>query len=84
MFIGDKLHVHDVDVQPNQYRAPEVILQIPWNLYQNRDLFRGIDPEQKEYSSSAHLAQIISLLGPPRVDFTKRGQTWPNVFSRGR
>jgi hypothetical protein len=27
-FFGDKLH--DDDVQPDQYRCPEVILEVPW------------------------------------------------------
>ncbi|MCJ1247543.1 hypothetical protein MMC30_004757 [Trapelia coarctata] len=65
-------------IQPDHYRAPEVILGtgwtysadiwnlgvLIWNLVENRDLFRQI-PFKGVYSPHAHLAEMIALLGPP-------------------
>ncbi|KAJ5254496.1 hypothetical protein N7497_003127 [Penicillium chrysogenum] len=68
---------HSVFVQPMIYRAPEVILGIPWtysadiwnvgcmiwDLYEGGSLFTGLDPESERYRSRAHLAEMINLLG---------------------
>ncbi|KAG6147426.1 hypothetical protein E4U37_008003 [Claviceps purpurea] len=70
---------HLEDIQPDVYRAPEVILQIPWtssvdiwnagclvwDCFQGGHLFTGREPEFETYRSRAHLAEIIALLGPP-------------------
>ncbi|KAG5933719.1 hypothetical protein E4U60_004317 [Claviceps pazoutovae] len=67
------------DIQPDVYRAPEVILGIPcsysvyiwnvgcmiWNAFEGEHLFIGRDPEFKTYRGRTHLAEIIALLGPP-------------------
>ncbi|KAG6111894.1 hypothetical protein E4U13_004546 [Claviceps humidiphila] len=66
-------------IQPNQYRAPEVLLDTPWtssadiwnvgcmiwDSFQGGNLFTGRDPETGTYQSRAHLAEMIALLGPP-------------------
>ncbi|PLB47751.1 kinase-like protein [Aspergillus steynii IBT 23096] len=70
---------HSVFIQPQIYRAPEVILGIPWtfsadiwnvgcmiwDIYEGGSLFTGYDPEFQRYRSRAHIAEMINLLGPP-------------------
>ncbi|KAI1157405.1 kinase-like domain-containing protein [Nemania serpens] len=70
---------HREDVQPNVYRAPEVILEAPWtykidiwnagcmvwDLFEGGHLFTGQDPEFHTYRSRAHLAEMIAFLGQP-------------------
>ncbi|RMD42214.1 hypothetical protein DV735_g2902, partial [Chaetothyriales sp. CBS 134920] len=78
---------HLEDIQPDIYRAPEVILEAPWtysvdiwnvgcmiwNIFEGGSLFTGQDPEFQTYRSRAHLAEIIKLLGPPPPDLLARG-----------
>ncbi|KAN0070601.1 CMGC/SRPK protein kinase [Elaphomyces granulatus] len=78
---------HLEDIQPNIYRAPEVILEVPWtysvdvwnvgcmiwNIFEGESLFTGHDPEFQTYRSRAHLAEIIRLLGPPPPSLLARG-----------
>ncbi|KAG6151113.1 hypothetical protein E4U11_008007 [Claviceps purpurea] len=66
------------DIQPITYRAPEVILEIPWtssvdiwnvgcmiwDTVQGETLFTGHDPELKTYRGRAHLAEMISDSAP--------------------
>ncbi|KAK2761260.1 hypothetical protein FQN54_001782 [Arachnomyces sp. PD_36] len=75
--LGDQSHAGFV--QPDIYRAPEVILGVPWtysvdiwnvgcmiwDIYEGGSLFTGQDPEFQKYRSRAHLAEMINLLGPP-------------------
>ncbi|KAH8710405.1 Serine/threonine-protein kinase SRPK [Beauveria bassiana] len=89
---------HLEDVQPNIYRAPEVILEVPWtysvdiwnvgcmiwDIFEGGSLFTGQDPELNVYRSRAHLAEMISLLGPPPPDFIARGQLSHKFFTEGR
>ncbi|KAJ5587170.1 uncharacterized protein N7459_002935 [Penicillium hispanicum] len=86
---------HSEDIQPDIYRAPEVILQAPWsysvdiwnvgcliwNLFEGGSLFSGQDPEFQSYRSRAHLAEMIRLLGPPSPGFLARGNLTPKFFS---
>ena len=104
---------HVEDVQPNIYRALEVILEIPWTYsvdiwnvgcmvrrrlihgcedinhvadpgyFKGGHLSMGQDPEFKTYRSRAHLAEMISLLGPPPPppDFVARGWLGQKFFS---
>ncbi|KAF3398947.1 hypothetical protein DPV78_007095 [Talaromyces pinophilus] len=90
---GDIEHLEDA--QPNIYRAPEVILEVPWtnridiwnvgcmiwNVFEGGSLFTRQDPEFQTYRSRAHLAEIISLLGPPPSSFLARGQLTQRFFS---
>ena len=43
-------------------------------------MFSGEDPDGKGYSTRAHLAEIIALLGPPPADFVKHGKRSSEFF----
>ncbi|PKY07214.1 protein kinase [Aspergillus campestris IBT 28561] len=86
---------HTEFVQPDIYRAPEVILGAPWtysvdiwnvgcmiwDIYQGGSLFSGYDPEYQKYRSRAHLAEIITLLGPPPSSLLTQGGLSDKFFS---
>ncbi|RAL04616.1 kinase-like protein [Aspergillus ibericus CBS 121593] len=86
---------HLEDIQPNIYRAPEVILEVPWtcsvdiwnvgcmiwNIFEGESLFTGHDPGYQAYRSRAHLAEIIRLLGPPPPSLLGRGKLSHKFFS---
>ncbi|CAG7975451.1 unnamed protein product [Penicillium salamii] len=92
--LGDQ--PHSVCVQPQIYRAPEVLLGVPWtfsadiwnvgcmiwNIYEGGGLFTGQDPEFERYRSRAHLAEIINLLGPPPSSLLTQGQLRDKFFSK--
>ncbi|KAE8141341.1 kinase-like domain-containing protein [Aspergillus pseudotamarii] len=91
--LGDIEHLEDV--QPDIYRAPEVILEVPWsysidiwnvgcmiwNIFEGGSLFTGHDPEFQTYRSRAHLAEMINLLGPPPPSLLARGKQSQKFFS---
>ncbi|KAK9320294.1 kinase-like domain-containing protein [Lipomyces orientalis] len=66
-------------IQPDHYRAPEVILGcgwkmsadiwnlgiLLWDIIQGKELFYQVHDTQGHYDAKAHLAEIIALLGPP-------------------
>ncbi|OBT66137.1 hypothetical protein VE03_05141 [Pseudogymnoascus sp. 23342-1-I1] len=76
------------DIQPDPYRAPEVILEMPWSysadiwnvgvmvwdMFENRHMFNGLDPETGKYANRFHLASIVGLLGPPPPEFLQRSE----------
>ncbi|KAF5027030.1 hypothetical protein F66182_906 [Fusarium sp. NRRL 66182] len=86
---------HLEDIQPNIYRAPEVILGAPWSypvdiwnvgcmiwdIFQGRHLFTGHDPELQTYRSRAHLAEIIALLGQPPHELLHSGRNSHKFFT---
>ncbi|EGX95239.1 Protein kinase-like domain [Cordyceps militaris CM01] len=88
---------HLEEAQPNIYRAPEVLLQVPWtysidiwnvgcmiwDIFEGGFLFTGKDPELNRYTKQAHLAEMISLLGPPPPEFLARGQLSHKFFTDG-
>ncbi|KKF96578.1 Serine/threonine-protein kinase SRPK [Ceratocystis platani] len=92
-FPGDTPRMEDV--QPDQYRSPEMILGIPWSyridvwsvgcmiwdLFEAKMLFRGRDPEHNTYRGRAHLAEIISVLGFPKLDLIQRGDYRSKFFA---
>jgi hypothetical protein len=39
-----------------------------WDLFEGRHLFHGNDPDGKGYSTRAHLAEVMGILGPPPLD----------------
>lgn len=45
-----------------------------WDFSQGHCLFDGEDPCVPRYSTRAHLAGIIGLLGPPPEDLLRRGR----------
>ncbi|KAJ9375692.1 hypothetical protein DTO063F5_9212 [Paecilomyces variotii] len=73
-------------IQPDHYRAPEVILGCRWNmsadiwnlgillwdLIQGKELFQQVYDAQGRYVAKAHLAEMIALLGPPPPELISR------------
>ncbi|KAL4909735.1 kinase-like domain-containing protein [Aspergillus multicolor] len=92
--IGNVTHCEDI--QPERYRAPEVIIEAPWSytvdvwnvgcmvwgIFQGGSLFTGIDPVSQTYKSKAHLAEMIDLLGPPPPSVLARGKRSGRFFSQ--
>ncbi|KAG6165115.1 hypothetical protein E4U51_004603 [Claviceps purpurea] len=97
---GSAMHLDDgiarrEDIQPDVYRAPEVVLGIPWtssvdiwnvgcmiwDCFQGGHLFTGHDPELKTYRGRAHLAEMIALLGPPPPSILARASFRSKFFS---
>ncbi|KAH7009457.1 kinase-like domain-containing protein [Microdochium trichocladiopsis] len=86
---------HREVVQPPVYRAPEVILEAPWDhkidvwmlgcmtwdILEGFRLFNGIDPEHHAYRRRTHLAELIALLGPPPKELIARGNLGSKFFS---
>ncbi|KAL9945820.1 hypothetical protein ACHAO5_004487 [Verticillium nonalfalfae] len=83
--IGDE---HSGNAMPLPYRAPEVILDMPWgyrvdnwsvgllawDLLERENLFAVYDHESKEKNDAYHLAAMTALLGPPPAEFLKRSK----------
>lgn len=44
-------------------------------------MFHGNDPDGKGYSTRAHLAEVIGILGPPPADMLKGGIRSNEFFS---
>ncbi|KAF3353745.1 hypothetical protein VdG1_08051 [Verticillium dahliae VDG1] len=86
---------HLEDVQPDIYRATEVIVEAPWSysidiwntgcviwdLFEGGHLFTGHDPKFERYRSRAHLAEIIALLGPPPKTLLQMGRSSHKFFT---
>ncbi|KAK3987686.1 Serine/threonine-protein kinase, partial [Cladorrhinum sp. PSN332] len=86
---------HREDIQPDVYRAPEVILEAPWttsvdiwnvgcmiwHIFEGEHLFSGHDPEHAAYRSRAHLAEMVALLGPPPPSLLARGNRSGEFFN---
>ncbi|KAJ5542825.1 kinase domain protein [Penicillium sp. DV-2018c] len=76
---GNVPSLHNPDIQPQPFCAPEVLLRagwtysadiwnlgtVLWELLAETTLFDGICPDSARYSREAHIAQMIRLLGPP-------------------
>ncbi|ROT35114.1 kinase domain-containing protein [Sodiomyces alkalinus F11] len=90
---GDTKRNHDA--QPNVYRSPEVMIKAAWSypvdiwnvgamiwdVFEGRHLFRGEDPTGRGYTTRAHLAEVVGLLGPPPPDLLERGVRSKEFFS---
>ncbi|KAK0386181.1 hypothetical protein NLU13_6018 [Sarocladium strictum] len=77
---------HLGNAMPVQYRAPEVILNMPWGkpidvwsvglmawgLLERIHLFNIYDSESKANNDAHHLAHMTALLGPPPPEFLQR------------
>ncbi|TVY38711.1 Serine/threonine-protein kinase [Lachnellula occidentalis] len=82
---GDVKRNHEAG--PQVYRAPEVMVEaawsypvdiwtvgcMVWDLFEGKHMFHGNEPDGKGYSTRAHLAEAIGLLGPPPLDLLKKG-----------
>ncbi|PKY09072.1 kinase-like protein [Aspergillus campestris IBT 28561] len=89
--------VHDGLVQPDIYRAPEVILGLRWtskvdiwnvgvliwDLFEDHHLFDGRGPDGRH--SDVHLlAEMVAMLGPPPVGFLSQSpHSWNYWNSSG-
>ncbi|RMI99797.1 hypothetical protein CDV36_015940 [Fusarium kuroshium] len=80
----EKDEKHTGDVMPGPYRAPEVIMGaewdskidmwslgvMVWDLFEGGPLFRAI--RANNLDDELHLAEMVSLLGPPPKKFLER------------
>ncbi|CAK7198873.1 hypothetical protein SEUCBS139899_001540 [Sporothrix eucalyptigena] len=85
---------HREDVQPDIYRAPEVILGASWSYpidiwnvacmvwtnFEGGGLFSGLDPEEQRYCGRTHIAEIMALLGPPPAEHVRDGRESHRFF----
>ncbi|KAL4757536.1 putative protein kinase [Aspergillus foveolatus] len=85
-------------IQPDHYRAPEVVLgngwQMPadiwnmlWDMIEGKELFQHIHDQQGHYEAKRHVAEAIALLGPPPPEILQRYQymreyLWPEPVRR--
>ncbi|KAM4058725.1 kinase [Hirsutella rhossiliensis] len=90
---GDEKRNHDA--QPDVYRSPEVMLMTEWSypvdiwnvgvmiwdLFEGRHLFYGNDPDGRPYTTRAHLAEVIGMLGPPPLDLIRKGRRSKEFFT---
>ncbi|KAH8435215.1 uncharacterized protein LDX57_012844 [Aspergillus melleus] len=90
---GDK-GPYNHPIQPNGFRAPEVIIGATWDYSVDIwnlgaliwELLCGTGPfdystsSGSSYREEKHLASIISLIGPPPEDMLKRGSQSPRYF----
>ncbi|EEU37263.1 uncharacterized protein NECHADRAFT_92250 [Fusarium vanettenii 77-13-4] len=82
--LGQPGQKHTGDVMPGVYRAPEIILGLEWDskidiwsvgvmiwdLFEGGRLFRA--EKDGHLNDELHLAEMVSLLGPPPKEFLKR------------
>ncbi|EEH05718.1 protein kinase [Histoplasma capsulatum G186AR] len=79
---------------PDLYRAPEVLLQLPWGfpvdiwsigvmtleLLEGKNLFDPIDHVHCQYVLPLALAQYIGYLGPPPLDIVRQSPLFETYF----
>ena len=53
-----------------------------WDLFEGKNMFYGDDPDGEGYSTRAHLAEVIGLLGPAPADLLKEGVRTPEFFDK--
>ncbi|KAJ8114299.1 hypothetical protein OPT61_g3782 [Boeremia exigua] len=89
---GNVLQSHRI--QPNQFQCPEVLFNrlwsyaadiwnlgtLIWDLYENRTLFNGKHPDGSGYHPTAHLTQIIAMLGPPPLKWLEEYPRKKHIF----
>lgn len=82
-------------IQPDHYRAPEVILgngwQMPsdiwnlgvllWDMIEGKELFRHVHSQQGRYDAKLHMAEMIAFLGPPPPEVIQRYQKYMREYS---
>lgn len=91
-------HLTPYLIAPEQFRAPETILDMPWNhavdmwsfailtwLSVVRRFRFDARVEDGDWSPTQHLAQMVAIMGPPPVDYLRRSQVqWQYWDIRGR
>ncbi|KAL2851521.1 kinase-like protein [Aspergillus pseudoustus] len=70
------------NAQPNVYPVDiwNVGVMI-WDLFEGKPMFYGNDPDGEGYSTRAHLAEVIGILGPPALDLISRGTKSRKFFT---
>ncbi|KAK9581680.1 hypothetical protein V6Z96_004914 [Aspergillus fumigatus] len=85
--VGKQLGIYPI--QPDFYRAPEVILGcgwdfkadiwnfgvLLWNILGSQELFKQVYDADGKYEARSHLAEMIALLGPPPKELLARSKT---------
>ncbi|CBF89377.1 uncharacterized protein ANIA_10082 [Aspergillus nidulans FGSC A4] len=80
-------------IQPDHYRAPEVILGCPWSfsadiwnigvlawdIIENTELFLHVHDSQGRYDPKTHLAEMIALLGPPPKELLAQSHAMADI-----
>ncbi|KAF3007512.1 hypothetical protein E8E13_005731 [Curvularia kusanoi] len=78
-------------VQPELYRAPEVLFDMEWDssidvwsiatldLLENKHLFNALD-EDGETSATDHVAEMVAYMGLPPLEFLNSSEDTRNVF----
>ncbi|KAL6241102.1 hypothetical protein RBB50_012006 [Rhinocladiella similis] len=80
-------------IQPELYRAPEVLFDMGWNcsvdiwnvavliwdLFEGRHLFHALD-EAQDVSATHHVAEMVGYLGTPPLEYLCRSKVTNNVF----
>ncbi|OAG39067.1 hypothetical protein AYO21_06787 [Fonsecaea monophora] len=80
-------------IQPELYRAPEVLFNMAWNsnvdiwnvavliwdLFEDRHLFHALD-ENGESSATHHVAEMVGYLGFPPLEYLQRSEVTQKVF----
>ncbi|KAJ8122670.1 hypothetical protein ONZ43_g1188 [Nemania bipapillata] len=80
-------------IQPELYRAPEVLFNMEWNysvdiwsvaaliwdLFEGQHLFHALD-ETQEVSATHHVAEMVGYLGAPPLEYLRRSKVTNNVF----
>ncbi|KAG5297006.1 protein kinase [Histoplasma ohiense] len=91
---GDVSHLYYHTIQPDDYRAPEIILTagwsysadiwnvgvLLWDLLEKDGIFEALNPHKMEYTSERHLAHMIALLGPPPKELLDQGSETTKYF----
>lgn len=52
-----------------------------WDVFEGGHLFYGQDSSREGYTTRAHLAEVVGLLGPPPLDILERGVCSTELFS---
>ncbi|KAF5322660.1 hypothetical protein D9619_001284 [Psilocybe cf. subviscida] len=85
---GEKTHREDI--QPFAFRAPEVILEIPfsypadiwnmgvmlWDMFEGKQLFHPYTQKTQRESNVAHLRELTAILGPPPPEMLRRSRQY--------
>ncbi|MCJ1256897.1 hypothetical protein MMC24_004722 [Lignoscripta atroalba] len=91
---GDVTHPYYHTIQPDDYRAPEVILAagwsysadmwnlgvLLWDLLEEDGVFEAVNPQKTKYTGEKHLAHMIALLGHPPKELLDRGRETTKYF----
>ncbi|KAG5287886.1 protein kinase [Histoplasma capsulatum G186AR] len=87
-------HINQDWWMPDLYRAPEVLLGLPWEypvdvwsigvmtleLMEGKNLFSPIDPANNQYVLPLALAQYIGFLGPPPLEMIRKSPLFSAYF----